>query len=213
MSYLGTGQRVPEDLERATPARLAAHVLGHGVCKARPGDPRMSVVDTRPGAADSRDGPGMVSLAITSGKGGVGKTNVVDQPGRVAGAAAAIASACSTPTSASATSTCCSASRRDAHLGHVLVGREDASHEILVDGPEGIRIIPASSGLRELTALSTRQWDAAVRRPRALSRRARLPAVDTGAGIADNVLEMLAGANACWSSPRPSRRRSSTPTR
>jgi flagellar biosynthesis protein FlhF len=31
ISYLGTGQRVPEDLERATPARLAAHVLGHGV--------------------------------------------------------------------------------------------------------------------------------------------------------------------------------------
>ncbi len=36
VSYLGTGQRVPEDLERATPARLAAHVLGHGVHKARP---------------------------------------------------------------------------------------------------------------------------------------------------------------------------------
>lgn len=31
VSYLGTGQRVPEDLERATPQRLAAHVLGHGV--------------------------------------------------------------------------------------------------------------------------------------------------------------------------------------
>jgi flagellar biosynthesis protein FlhF len=31
VSYLGTGQRVPDDLERATPERLAAHVLGHGV--------------------------------------------------------------------------------------------------------------------------------------------------------------------------------------
>lgn len=31
ISYLGTGQRVPEDLERATPQRLAAHVLGDGV--------------------------------------------------------------------------------------------------------------------------------------------------------------------------------------
>jgi flagellar biosynthesis protein FlhF len=31
ISYLGTGQRVPEDLERATPERLAAHVLGDGV--------------------------------------------------------------------------------------------------------------------------------------------------------------------------------------
>ena len=32
VSYLGTGQRVPEDLERATPQRLAAHVLGTGLC-------------------------------------------------------------------------------------------------------------------------------------------------------------------------------------
>ncbi len=31
ISYLGTGQRVPEDLERATAQRLAAHVLGDGV--------------------------------------------------------------------------------------------------------------------------------------------------------------------------------------
>jgi flagellar biosynthesis protein FlhF len=30
VSYLGTGQRVPEDLERATPAALAARVLGEG---------------------------------------------------------------------------------------------------------------------------------------------------------------------------------------
>lgn len=28
VSYLTTGQRIPEDIERATPARLAAHVLG-----------------------------------------------------------------------------------------------------------------------------------------------------------------------------------------
>ena len=43
--------------------------------KARPRGSRMSVADTRPAA--SAPAPGMVSLAITSGKGGVGKTNVV----------------------------------------------------------------------------------------------------------------------------------------
>jgi flagellar biosynthesis protein FlhF len=31
VSFLGVGQRVPEDLERATAQRLAAHVLGHGL--------------------------------------------------------------------------------------------------------------------------------------------------------------------------------------
>ena len=29
VSYLGTGQRVPEDLERATPHNLARHIVGH----------------------------------------------------------------------------------------------------------------------------------------------------------------------------------------
>lgn len=31
VSYLGTGQRVPEDLERATPYNLARHIVGHDV--------------------------------------------------------------------------------------------------------------------------------------------------------------------------------------
>lgn len=36
VSFLGVGQRVPEDLERATPQRLAAHVLGHGLPEGLP---------------------------------------------------------------------------------------------------------------------------------------------------------------------------------
>jgi flagellar biosynthesis protein FlhF len=36
VSFLGIGQRVPEDLERATPQRLAAHVLGHGLPQGLP---------------------------------------------------------------------------------------------------------------------------------------------------------------------------------
>jgi flagellar biosynthesis protein FlhF len=36
VSYLGTGQRVPEDLDRATGATLAALVLGESACLARP---------------------------------------------------------------------------------------------------------------------------------------------------------------------------------
>jgi flagellar biosynthesis GTPase FlhF len=34
VSYLAAGQRVPEDLERATPDRLAACVLGGGAVEA-----------------------------------------------------------------------------------------------------------------------------------------------------------------------------------
>jgi flagellar biosynthesis protein FlhF len=36
VSYLGTGQRVPEDLERATPHNLARHIVGHDASEGRP---------------------------------------------------------------------------------------------------------------------------------------------------------------------------------
>jgi flagellar biosynthesis protein FlhF len=35
VSYLGTGQRVPEDLERATPHNLARHIVGHDASEGR----------------------------------------------------------------------------------------------------------------------------------------------------------------------------------
>ena len=38
------------------------------------------------------------------------------------------------------------------HLGHVLYGRKSLA-DIMVDGPQGIRIIPASSGLQEVVLL------------------------------------------------------------
>ena len=41
------------------------------------------------------------------------------------------------------------------HLGHVLAG-EKTLDEIVVDGPHGVRVIPAGSGLRALTALAAR---------------------------------------------------------
>ena len=43
------------------------------------------------------------------------------------------------------------------HLGHVFAG-ECRLEDILLEGPEGVRVIPASSGLSDLTALTPPQW-------------------------------------------------------
>jgi flagellar biosynthesis protein FlhG len=78
----------------------------------------------------------------------------------------------------------------DHHLGHLLSG-EAVMDDIIVDGPAGVRIIPASSGLRELTALSERQWERLNTGLETLRDDLDFLLVDTGAGISANVIDML----------------------
>ena len=134
-----------------------------------------------------------VSLAVTSGKGGVGKTNVVVNlavslarlRNRVAildadfGLGNVDVLLGLTPAN---------------HLGHLLAGDKDID-DILVEGPHGVRIIPASSGLRELTSLSPRQWQRLNDGLAHLSQNLDFLLIDTGAGISNNVVDMLTGAD------------------
>jgi flagellar biosynthesis protein FlhG len=134
-----------------------------------------------------------ITLAVTSGKGGVGKTNVVVNlavalarlRNRVAILDAdfglgnvdvllGLMPAC--------------------HLGHVLTG-ERSMREIVVEAPHGVRVVPASSGLRELTALTPRQWQRLNDGIAELSADLDYLIVDTGAGISSNVLEVLRGSS------------------
>jgi len=146
-------------------------------------------------ASDSREGrkpspggapPACRVMAVTSGKGGVGKTTVV-------------------------TNLAVAMARRgkrvivlDADLGlanidvllglnpsytllHVLSGERQLT-EVTVTGPAGIRIIPAATGIEELTRLTTRERLLLLEQIEALDGQFDVLLIDTAAGISSNVL-------------------------
>ncbi len=128
-------------------------------------------------------------IAITSGKGGVGKTNVVinlaaslARLGHRVGILDADFGLGNIDVMLGMTP--------QLHLGHFLTGERELE-EIMVEGPLGIRIIPAGTGIRALTALTPEQW----KRLELIIQHASIGLdfllIDTAAGISDNVVELL----------------------
>ena len=133
------------------------------------------------------------AFAVTSGKGGVGKTNVA------ANLAVALASA-----------------RRnvillDADLGlanvdvllglqprfnlsHVISGEADIDSTI-VEGPCGLRIVPASSGNKSMIDLPSASQAAIVQSFSEMVMQPEILIVDTAAGISDNVARFTQAAH------------------
>ncbi len=131
-------------------------------------------------------------LSVTSGKGGVGKTSIVTN--------LAI--------------TFAKMGRRvliiDADLGlanvdillgltpraniHTLLRGEMRVGDVLVEGPSGICVLPAASGIYELTHLSSEQRIALLSQLDELEDRFDTVLIDTGAGIASNVMYFNAAA-------------------
>jgi flagellar biosynthesis protein FlhG len=125
-------------------------------------------------------------VAVTSGKGGVGKTNVV----------------------ANVAYSLCRLKRRvlilDADMGlanldvllgllpkytvqHILM-EERTLDEIMIEGPGGMKILPASSGIQELTELTSQQRMALLSQLESLNECTDVLLIDTPAGISSNVM-------------------------
>jgi flagellar biosynthesis protein FlhG len=132
---------------------------------------------------------GLVSIAITSGKGGVGKTNVAINLAvslarlrhRVAILDADFGLGNVDVLLGLAPS---------AHIGHVLSGEKRIA-EVLVAGPRGVQLIPASSGLAQLTALTSGQWDRLGEALDEIADDFDYLIIDTGAGISGNVIDAI----------------------
>jgi len=128
-------------------------------------------------------------LAVTSGKGGVGKTNVVinlavslARLGHRVGILDADFGLGNIDVMLGLTPTL--------HLGHFLSG-ERPLEDIIIEGPLGVQIIPAGTGIRALTALTAGQWTKLAGVIKRVAVRLDFLLIDTAAGISDNVVELL----------------------
>jgi flagellar biosynthesis protein FlhG len=146
---------------------------------------------------------GIRVISVTSGKGGVGKTNISanlayllsrrNKKALVLDADAGLANI-------------------DVILGinsqynlyHVLKGEKSLS-EAVIDGPGGIKILPSASGIPEMTDLSRGQKLTLIDELNALNEALDFMIIDTGAGISSNVMyfNMVAKEIIVVTSPEP----------
>ncbi|WP_034414752.1 MinD/ParA family protein [Candidatus Photodesmus blepharus] len=131
-------------------------------------------------------------ISVTGGKGGVGKSNVAlglaiciarqDRKVMVLDADLGLANI-----------DVMLGIRPKRNLGHVLTGK-CALKDAIVEGPYGIRIIPATSGTRSMTELSYAQHAGLIRAFSSLEEDMDVMLIDTAAGISDMVISFSRAA-------------------
>lgn len=141
------------------------------------------------GAAMSFASPQNV-IAVTSGKGGVGKTNVAVNLS-VSLARAGQRVMLFDADLGLANIDIALGLKPEFDIQHVISGERDLQ-EILVEGPAGIKIVPASSGVARMAALSPTEQAGIVSAFSNLETPCDVLVVDTGAGIDKTVLTFTA---------------------
>ncbi len=138
--------------------------------------------------------PGAMPLrivAVTSGKGGVGKTHVACNLAVLAARAGRRVLVLDADLGLANADIVLGVAPHY-HLGHLLEGSVPLD-DILAEGPEGVRVLAASTGVQELTQLDDQQKLRLVSALDEIEDRFDLVLIDCGAGIGDNVL-FFAGA-------------------
>jgi flagellar biosynthesis protein FlhG len=125
-------------------------------------------------------------IAVTSGKGGVGKTNIVANLGFALSRGGQRVLIWDADLGLGNLDILLGVAPRW-NLSHVLSG-EKAIDEIMVEGPGRMTILPASSGIQELTRLSESQKERIFAELSQLLESIDVLLIDTGAGISSNVL-------------------------
>lgn len=144
-------------------------------------------------ASSSRPATRARVLAVTSGKGGVGKTNVaVNLAARLAMMQRRIVLLDADLGLANADVV--AGVNPSATLAHVLTGRRRLA-EAMCEGPGGFTLVAGASGLAQMAALSEFERAQMMQLLRSLEHDHDLIIVDTGAGVSPNVLSFVLEAD------------------
>jgi flagellar biosynthesis protein FlhG len=132
-------------------------------------------------------------IAVASGKGGVGKTNVS------ANLSLALAAAGQDVLLMDADLGLANVDlllgiQSKYNLSHVISG-ERTLEEVIVDGPEGLKIIPAASGTQKMSELNPSEHAGIIRAFSEISVPVDTLVVDTAAGISDSVISFTKASN------------------
>jgi flagellar biosynthesis protein FlhG len=136
-------------------------------------------------AAGLTDPQGIRVISVTSGKGGVGKSNVVSNLAIALSAQGKKVLLIDADLGLGNLDVLLGLSPVY-NLNHVLNG-EKSIIDILIDGPAGIKIIPAGSGVQELTSLGQHEKLKLLDELDMLEEQFDILIVDTEAGISENV--------------------------
>lgn len=132
-------------------------------------------------------------VAITSGKGGVGKSNIaVNLAIRLTKMGRKVVLLDADLGTANADVLCNISPGGD--LAHVVAGRRTLT-EAMVEAPGGFRLIPGASGLARMAAMGEYERSRLVQQLSELEEDYDLILVDTGAGVSPNVLSFALGAD------------------
>ncbi len=125
-------------------------------------------------------------ICVTSGKGGVGKTNITANLAYALAALGQRVLVLDADLNLANIDVLLGLTPRY-NLHHVFTG-EKSLPEVMIPGPGGMKILPGASGIMELTALNEEQRLYFLTEMAALEDNVDVMLIDTGAGINDNVI-------------------------
>ena len=132
-------------------------------------------------------------LAVSSGKGGVGKTNIVANLSYALSKRNKKVLVVDADLGLNNIDILLGLASKK-HIGHVLSGESNVE-EIILQGPEGIHVLPAGDGLQELTQLEPEKKMVLMDELDRISRDYDFLVFDTGAGISPNVTFFCSAAH------------------
>ncbi|HBG15140.1 MAG TPA: hypothetical protein DDW93_00040, partial [Firmicutes bacterium] len=131
-------------------------------------------------------------IAVTSGKGGVGKTNLSVNLSIYLSKLGQKVTLIDTDLGLANIDLILGITPKY-HLGHFFAGERDLS-DVVLEGPAGIKVIAGGSGFQELADLSSWQMNNCISNFSALEEDNDFIIFDTGAGISSKVIKFLMAA-------------------